>query len=223
MAAVLSLSLHCIALTVLLAGGGGGHASTAARPWAGARVGADVSTLLLATEAAPSLRDAASLTQLPPPVLDRQALKPIEAPTSEMLPQVELPGTDGDGAGATTSGPDPAEAVPTLLFIRRMGELTSRIQRAWSMPRGMPVADFHCRVQIRQDEGGAIQEVELQSCDSDGRLRESLLQAINGAAPLPKLSDRPQESDSVILNFTAFATASGGRRTVVEPGAAASP
>jgi hypothetical protein len=110
-------------------------------------------------------------------------------------------------------------ALPAPDFVRRIGIITARIQSAWSLPGVRPSRDFHCRVRLREDEGGGVREIELWQCDDDPELRESLLKAIHAAAPLPPLAGDHQPAHDLILDFAAYASLSAGRRSSVEPSA----
>jgi hypothetical protein len=107
--------------------------------------------------------------------------------------------------------------VPVV--VRRIGEITARIQQAWTLPRNPLGADFHCRVRIRQDDAGALGAIEWQQCDEDATLRASLVKAIRAAAPLPARDDSQNSAWDLTLQFTSFAALTAGPRSRVEPSA----
>jgi hypothetical protein len=109
---------------------------------------------------------------------------------------VSVEDADGTAAVSAEAG-DPA--LRAMMFGRYTGQISARIQRAWVRPRSPvnAVADlrgshaqasrdtFLCRVQIRQDERGDVQEVLLLSCNGTEAWRHSLVVAINQSSPLP--------------------------------------
>lgn len=105
------------------------------------------------------------------------------------------------------TGPD-SVALPPLIFIEdgalaessdaelmaraeMMGvyesQTRARIVRAWKLPEEGAEDDFSCRAQIRQHRDGRIMEVELpyDDCDGSPQMRQSLVNAIFTASPLP--------------------------------------
>lgn len=88
----------------------------------------------------------------------------------------------------------PAESTDAELIARTKlvgiyeSQMRARIERAWTLPDGA-VADqaFTCRVLIRQHRDGQIREVEVpyEHCDGSPELRQSLVNAIFTASPLP--------------------------------------
>ncbi len=104
---------------------------------------------------------------------------------------------------ATAGAQNPGDAVGrALMFGRYLGQIRARIERAWitpptpmgegtqvtanSSPTGtIPRETFTCRVQIRQDSRGNVQEVLLLNCPGTEAWRHSLVVAINQSSPLP--------------------------------------
>ena len=90
-----------------------------------------------------------------------------------------------------------------LMLGRYAGQISARIERAWVQPqspadgravtsgasaeRGETTGDqtFRCKVQIRQDARGNVEEVLLLACNGTEEWRHSLVVAINQASPLP--------------------------------------
>jgi hypothetical protein len=100
-----------------------------------------------------------------------------------------------------------------------MGIITARIQGAWSLPGGPRDRDFHCSVRLHEDDAGVLREVELWQCDDDPELQASLLKAIRASTPLPPIKGDSHPAHDLTLEFAAYASLSGGRRSSVEPSA----
>jgi hypothetical protein len=198
-ALLLSFSLHGFILIPVLLGAPMFHAHS---PHAAAGF---VSTAIILDE--------------PRQAIHAQAEPPIQLQLAQVGLPTELPTSLPTEWPSLPDLPD-ADADPVYVYIRHMGEITSRIQRAWTLPSGGPMADFHCRVRIRRDLEGSMEDVEFQTCDNDQALRASLLKAVQGAAPLPLSDDEQRAGRGVTLDFVAFAAPSGGHRTSVQPGAA---
>jgi hypothetical protein len=198
-AAALTVVVHVLLLVPLVGGDGQGGVGRSAHG------GATLAWIILE----PAQPRVLAKQRLPQPQLGAvQANSPAELPASRF----EI--TNGDEIDASESSRTPP-------FVRRLGELTARIQGAWLVPPGAVNDDFHCRVRIRQDIGGAVRDVTFDACDDNAVLRASLLRAIRTAGPLPALGAAASAADQgVTLEFAAFANLLGGRRTSVEPGAA---
>jgi hypothetical protein len=125
----------------------------------------------------------------------------------------------GDAATANSDAGDPA--LRALMFGRYTGQISARIERAWVRPR-TPVTsatkmaargpsaeedaaskDFKCRVQIRQDSDGNVQEVLILECNGTEAWRHSLIVAINQASPLPAPPTSSVFSRAMTLSFEA--------------------
>jgi hypothetical protein len=115
--------------------------------------------------------------------------------TPDPVTAFNLPGTDVDAENFVQSKPSPGDAeLRARMFGRYTGQLSARIERAWDKPRS-PVNDlstdrsgdavFVCKVQIRQDNQGNVQEVLLLACNGTEAWRHSLVVAINQSSPLP--------------------------------------
>jgi hypothetical protein len=88
----------------------------------------------------------------------------------------------------------PADSTDAELIARTKmvgiyeSQIRARIERAWTLPDGLPKEqDFSCRALIRQHRDGRISEVELpyEKCDSSPAARQSVVNAIFTASPLP--------------------------------------
>jgi hypothetical protein len=94
-----------------------------------------------------------------------------------------------------------APALRALMFGPYTHQIGARIERAGILPRS-PInesgpddaapensapsdQEFKCRVQIRQDGRGNVQEVPLLKCNGISAWRRSLVIAIDQASPLP--------------------------------------
>ena len=122
---------------------------------------------------------------------------------------------DEDMRQSLSSPIDPAERA--ISFARYMGEVTSRIERSWTLPSTPLETGFHCRVQIRRDEVGMVKEVTLQHCDAEPEIRMSVVQAIQKASPLPLLPGVSAFSEALTLDFQAAPGPIRERRTSVQP------
>lgn len=109
--------------------------------------------------------------------------------------------------------PTPAEEASlgereakAALFGRYIGQIEARIERAWTRPRTPIGADlFECRVQVQQSSRGSVQEVTLKECNGDTRWQLSLVNAIQGASPLPAPPDPGVFAGTVQLSFSSVA------------------
>jgi hypothetical protein len=104
---------------------------------------------------------------------------------------------DTDNSAQLNANQGDAE-LRARMFGRYTGQISARIDRAWERPKS-PVSDvrakdsadafesetFVCRVQIRQDDKGNVQEVLLLACNGTEAWRHSLVVAINQSSPLP--------------------------------------
>ena len=129
-------------------------------------------------------------------------------------PSIEVASAEPDSSSqASPDAGDPA--LRALMFGRYAGQISARIERAWIRPR-TPVSDsavdggtFKCRVQIRQDERGNVEEVLLLQCDGTEAWRHSLVIAINQASPLPAPPTPNVFTRALTMTFEAPAYNSG--------------
>lgn len=139
------------------------------------------------------------------------------------LPHIDIPADkldDNANAPAALDSGDPAGRA--LLFGRYSGQIQAHIERAWRRPRspvsegsdsfhqtatqssvGISLADdsFRCQVRILQDRHGAVQEVQILSCNGTVTWRQSLVAAILAASPLPSPPDPAVFTGSLTLTF----------------------
>lgn len=112
-----------------------------------------------------------------------------------------LSGTDESSPTEEATGDESAGRA--LLFGRYMGQIKARIERAWSYPPITSTARFECRVQIKQDQRGQVQEVTLQRCGEDPAWQLSLVQAIQQASPLSGPPDDSVFTEIVTMLFAS--------------------
>jgi hypothetical protein len=134
------------------------------------------------------------LKKLPIPIISPDPLPLFSFETADDAPGITTPAVPDAG--------DPA--IRALMFGRYTGQISARIERAWVRPRSAVTSDavaaphrdvtddstadgntFRCRVQIRQDAHGNVQEVLLVDCNGTEAWRHSLVIAINQSSPLP--------------------------------------
>jgi hypothetical protein len=132
-------------------------------------------------------------------------------------------------------------ATRALMFGRYMGQISTRIERAWMRPRspvneiaqGSSVAaaqagaaktsadgdqTFRCDVQIRQDAHGNVEEVLLLDCNGTEAWRHSLVTAINQASPLPAPPTPKVFTRALTMSFEGHAYGSRDPEGDYEPG-----
>lgn len=110
--------------------------------------------------------------------------------TDELSPTAEA---TGDAAGRA------------MLFGRYMGQIKARITRAWDYPPTAMSPTFQCKVQIRQDRQGNVQEVTFQRCGDDSAWQLSLAQAVQRASPLSAPPEESVFTEVLTLSFEAQA------------------
>jgi hypothetical protein len=153
--------------------------------------------------------------------LASHGLAPINLPVVLFSPD-DLPAFEiNDRAEPNQAALRPAIADPAmhaLLFGRYVGQISARIERAWLRPR-TPVADnaFACRVQIKQDRQGNVEETTLQRCNGDMRWQMSLVEAIQSASPLPAPPDPDVFANALILQFKSKGYVPGAAEEGFEP------
>ena len=141
-------------------------------------------------------------------------------------PSIDVASAEEAPEGTLQASPDAGDAaLRALMFGRYTGQIKARIERAWIRPR-IPVHDatvsgrssvdtdfvassdsetFTCRVQIRQDVRGNVQEVLLLQCDGAEAWRRSLVIAINQASPLPAPPTSKVFKRALTMSFEAIA------------------
>lgn len=114
----------------------------------------------------------------------RNALK-LEISGSDSLP---LPPLVIDPSGVPAESSDAELIARTRLIGVYESQIRARIERAWQLPQAANAdQNFSCRALIRQDRDGRVREVELpyEKCDGSPELRQSVINAIFTASPLP--------------------------------------
>lgn len=130
-------------------------------------------------------------------------------------------GDDIDANHETPTDSSQLDPALRLLFGRYIGQIASRIERAWMRPRTPIGSTFECRVQITQDRGGVVQEIELVRCNGNHRWQMSLVHAIQSASPLPAPPDADVYVDRVIVDLQSAAFTPGDSGEGFEPEARA--
>lgn len=201
--ALISLALHILFITPVLIGFG----TSAQRP----RILPSESESLAEENASSSM----TLTLIDEPESGAEGLEkersarlsaspPLSSfPVPAPLPRLNFPGSDDAGTDhnnpITSNQLDPGLQI---LFGRYMGQITARIERAWTRPRTPIDAPFFaCRVRITQDRSGAVQEIELVRCNGNPRWQASLVHAIQSASPLPAPPDAGVFTPRVTLDL----------------------
>jgi len=91
-----------------------------------------------------------------------------------------------------------------LMFGRYLGQVSARIERAWTRPRSDTGASrFTCQTKIEQDEQGKVLSIELRRCNGDTRWQHSLIAAIERASPLPAPPTPSVFARLLVLDFSA--------------------
>lgn len=142
---------------------------------------------------------------------------------SDPLPHIDIPPDNMDDNAKTPAAVDSGDPRGrALLFGRYIGQIQARIERAWRRPRS-PVSDehpalddsvagapggvspaydsFRCQVRILQDGHGAVQEVQMLSCNGTVTWQQSLVTAILSASPLPAPPDPAVFTPSLTMAF----------------------
>lgn len=135
-------------------------------------------------------------------------LRPTEGPLLIAIPD-PLPVFDSiDEANASETAPPakPASNIAgrALLVNGYMGQISARVNRAWRRPRNPLDNDrFDCLVRIQQSTAGMVESVELIQCNGDSNWQESLVSAIERAAPLSAPPEPDVFSSQIVLSFSS--------------------
>lgn len=127
-------------------------------------------------------------------------------------------------------------ATRSLLFGRYTGQINARIERAWLKPRSAVAAEaeadrsandasssnegrelFRCTARISQDAHGNVKEVELMRCNGTLAWQQSLVNAIQGASPLPAPPSPTVFTNALTLTFEGRQYAPGMSEHRYEP------
>jgi hypothetical protein len=145
------------------------------------------------------------------PAIARPEISAQQFPVHLDMPQFDIQeeqaADDGGGGNGAPS------------YVRYVGAVTARIQRAWSVPR--VAGEQHCRLRIAVGAAGEVQGVTPQLCDADPLLQASIADAIRRAAPLPTEIAGDQRSGDLLLDFAVSAADANGLRSSVRPANAA--
>jgi hypothetical protein len=147
-------------------------------------------------------------------LLPHPPISPV-APPKIPTPKLALIDTQDD---RTASEADGNQAGHSMLFGRYMGQISARVERAWVRPRSVPAeSSFACRVQIKQDQHGNVQEVTLEKCTDDPQWQVSLVRAISAASPLPAPPDPAVFSNLLTMEFDSDPYVAGASDQGFEP------
>jgi len=131
------------------------------------------------------------------------------------------PAADADPASDESPAPAEAagnEAEHALLYGRYLTQVQARIERAWVRPRSeIGAPRFSCRARIDQDSQGFVVRVSLEHCHGVERWRQSLVNAIRTASPLPAPPDPSVYADVLSLVFESDAFRPGAPGDGFEP------
>lgn len=192
--AIASVLLHALLITSFTWGGGHARAHSLRPPdlratGSSAKDDNDFTMELVSLEEDPGSSSGPDKEVLVPPTL-------VSVSVAAALANVKIP------AQADLSEAD--AAAQTALAGRYLGQINSRIDRAWRRPR-TPVKDglFSCRVRIEQDARGEVKNITLELCNGDTRWQVSLVHAIQLASPLPAPPDPGVFAPVLRMNFRA--------------------
>lgn len=122
-----------------------------------------------------------------------------------------LPPLAFDDNGAATEPSDAELMARTKLVGIYESQIRARIERAWSLPAGSSNDEnFSCRVLIRQRRDGRVHGVEMpyDGCGNSTDVRQSLVEAIFRASPLPA----PPHPGVFVESFSITLHSSAGHR-----------
>jgi hypothetical protein len=116
-------------------------------------------------------------------------------------PEIQIEDS-ADAESSSDPAGDPAGAA--ALYGRYMGQIASRIERAWMRPR-LPVEGgrFDCHARIAQDRRGRVLSIEYLQCGGDAAWRESLKSAIMRSSPLSAPPEQWLFAETITLSFSA--------------------
>jgi hypothetical protein len=124
-------------------------------------------------------------------------------------PSIDAALKDFDAEDASPATPDQSvgeREARAALFGRYIGQIEARVERAWLRPRTPIGAEvFECRVRVQQSGRGAVVEITLKDCNGDPRWQVSLVNAVQGASPLPAPPDPSVFASSIELSFSSTA------------------
>ncbi len=109
-----------------------------------------------------------------------------------------------DEEGEPTEASDADLVARTKMAGMYESQIRARIERAWTPPReALDQSHYSCRVKIRQQRDGRIDDVKLENCQGSFEWMDSLVKAIYSASPLPGPPHPSVFADSFALTFLA--------------------
>lgn len=119
----------------------------------------------------------------------------VAGPDAMPLPPLKFE-EGGEEAGST----DADLIARTKLAGMYESQIRARIERVWNQPKSATPAHF-CRVKIRQNKDGQVEEVILEHCEGSFEWLDSLTRAIYSASPLPAPPDPRVFVESFSMQF----------------------
>lgn len=107
------------------------------------------------------------------------------------------PPAGGRNEGSGDTG-NPSAAVDSYL-----GQIKSRVERAWDHPLTPLNERFRCQVTITQGRQGGVTQVNVGQCNGDAAWQQSLVRAINLAAPFPAAPSEETFVEKLSFSFEA--------------------
>jgi colicin import membrane protein len=81
-----------------------------------------------------------------------------------------------------------------------IGQIRNRIERAWKKPPGA-TSGIDCEVRVTQVPGGAVTGVTVGRCNGDESVRQSIVDAVYRASPLPAPPDPALFERDLVVTF----------------------
>lgn len=201
-----TLALHVAVFSPMLLGGGARNARAAAAVGGfGVSTGSEAESQSVMTLIDLSGLSEANMSIAETPVVDAALTPTMVFVASEIPAPPPLP--IDESALEPASEASPAAGNPEAsarMFGRYMNQIAARIERAWVRPRtpiGAP--QFECQTRIEQDGRGRVLSVELMDCRGSTEWQESLVRAIERAAPLSAPPEPSVFTPTVTLTFTS--------------------
>jgi hypothetical protein len=133
--------------------------------------------------------------------LQKVAMLQVTGPDTIAPPPLEF-----DEEGEATEASDADLAARTKMAGLYESQIRARIERAWTAAPAEPnVPAYSCRVKIRQQRDGRIDDVSLENCEGSYAWLDSLVTAIYSASPLPGPPHPSVFVDSFSLMFRSEA------------------
>jgi TonB C terminal len=198
-----SLVIHSSFLSVLLDFQRHPRHGAAGLPKAYASVGHEESLSVVLVSDPDAITTLTQAIQPPTDLLIHPLELGLLSPELLASPRLVLPIDRDDATDA--QGTESASAE-TFAFGRYLEQLQARIERAWVRPRasiGEPV--FKCSVQVETGTDGLVRDVHTASCNGSSAWKESLVQAIRTASPLPVIPDRRGDTHYLAFTFSSLA------------------